>query len=54
LPYVKGYGEPTIVWEPAGIDVKNPAEAVYSVTVTGVKGCRPDGTCTYQVALFQP
>jgi hypothetical protein len=54
LPYVKGYGEPTIVWEPAGIDVKNPADAVYSITVTGVKGGRPDGAYAYQVTLFQP
>lgn len=54
LPYVKGYGEATIVWEPTGIDVKNPQDATYSVAVTGVKGGRPDGTYAYQVTMFQP
>lgn len=53
---VPGYGIPTLVWKPQGIEKPEKGEKVYTVTIRNVltgKGKKPE-TYSYRVILFSP
>jgi hypothetical protein len=48
-----GFADPTIVWEPTGIDKTNSQDVPYMVTVSGITGA-PQSTYTYTATIFDP
>lgn len=49
-----GYGDNTIVWEPAGINTTSASDVSYNVTVSNVKVSNVDSTYTYKVTIIKP
>lgn len=49
-----GYGDNTIVWEPAGLPVTIAADVVCNVTVSGMTGAGVPASYSYSVTLFNP
>lgn len=48
-----GYGDNTIVWEPAGINTTSTDDISYNVTVSGITGA-PQASYSYTVTLIKP
>jgi hypothetical protein len=48
-----GFGDNTIVWEPAGIITNSAADVTYKVTVSGITSA-PKSSYTYNVTLIKP
>ena len=49
----ESWADPTIVWEPTGIDNTNSQDVQYTVTVSGIIGA-PQSSYTYTTTLFCP
>jgi hypothetical protein len=49
-----GYGDNTLVWEPAGLPSGYTSDVVYNVTVAGISGTGVPTSYTYTVTAFSP
>jgi hypothetical protein len=47
------YGDPCLVWEPKGIQRHSDSDAVYTVTIRGIKGTK-DSVYRYKVIIIKP
>lgn len=50
---VGGNPEPAIVWEPDDIELRNPQDTKYTVTISGIKDA-PQNSYTYTTTIIQP
>jgi len=50
---VGGFPEPAIVWEPDNIELNNPQDVEYTITISGIEEA-PQTTYTYKTTIIQP
>lgn len=50
---VGGNPEPAIVWEPGGIQLSNPQDTEYTITISGIEDA-PQNSYTYTTTIIQP
>ena len=49
-----GFGDNTLVWEPAGLPSSIAADTTYNVTVSGIAGAGVPASYSYSVTVFDP
>jgi hypothetical protein len=49
-----GYGDNTIVWEPAGVIINSTADMIYTITISGIGGAAENSSYTYTTTIIKP
>jgi hypothetical protein len=49
-----GYGDNTIVWEPAGVITNSAADMIYTITISGIGGAAEKSSYTYKTIMIKP